>query len=137
MGAEGYLVSPAVFKTVVDGVPVLVRSIRTRPRHRFKQPYIGKGGIMMEFQSSAGRLWAENEEGKLIAEITFPEERPGVANIDHTFVDGSLRGQGVAGQLMEGAVEQLRQRGMKTVATCSYAVKWFEGHPDQRDLLAE
>ena len=32
MGAEGYLVSPAVFKTVGDGVPVLVCSIRTRPR---------------------------------------------------------------------------------------------------------
>ena len=29
MGAEGYLVSPAVFKTVGDGVPVLVCSIRT------------------------------------------------------------------------------------------------------------
>ena len=27
----------------------------------------------MEFQSKPGRLWAENEEGKLIAEITFPE----------------------------------------------------------------
>lgn len=91
----------------------------------------------MEFQSNPGRLWAENEAGELIAEVTFPEERPGVANIDHTFVDGSLRGQGVAGQLIEGAVAQLRQRGMKAVPTCSYAVKWFESHPDQRDLLAE
>lgn len=91
----------------------------------------------MEFQSKPGRLWAENEEGKLIAEITFPEERPGVANIDHTFVDGSLRGQGVAGQLVQGAVDQIRNRGMKAVATCSYAVKWFESHPDQGDLLAK
>ena len=33
MGAEGYLVSPAVFKTVGGGVPAPVRSIRTRPRH--------------------------------------------------------------------------------------------------------
>ena len=91
----------------------------------------------MEFQSKPGRLWAENEDGKLIAEITFPEERPGVANIDHTFVDGSLRGQGVAGQLVQGAADQIRGRGMKAVATCSYAVKWFDSHPDQRDLLAE
>ena len=91
----------------------------------------------MEFQSKPGRLWAENEEGKLIAEITFPEDRPGVANINHTFVDGSLRGQGVAGQLVQGAADQIRGRDMKAVATCSYAVKWFESHPDQRDLLAE
>lgn len=91
----------------------------------------------MEFQSVPGRLWAENEEGRLIAEITFPEVAPGVANIDHTFVDGSLRGQGVAGRLVQGAADQLRSRGMKAVATCSYAVKWFESHPDQRDLLAK
>ena len=91
----------------------------------------------MEFQSAPGRLWAENEEGKLIAEITFPEERPGVANINHTFVDGSLRGQGVAGRLVQEAVDQLRSREMKAIATCAYAVKWFESHPDQRDLLAE
>lgn len=91
----------------------------------------------MEFQSKPGRLWAENEEGKLMAEITFPDVAPGVANIDHTFVDGSLRGQGVAGQLVQGAVDQLRSRGMKATATCSYARKWFESHPEQRDLLAE
>ena len=35
----------------------------------------------MEFQSQAGRLWAEDSSGKLIAEITFPEEKPGVATL--------------------------------------------------------
>lgn len=89
----------------------------------------------MEFQSQPGRLWAEDSRGKLIAEITFPEEKPGVANINHTFVDGSLRGQGVAGQLVQGAVDQLRERNLNAVATCSYAVKWFDSHPDQRDIL--
>ena len=91
----------------------------------------------MEFQSAPGRLWAKDSTGKLIAEITFPEVKPGVADINHTFVDGSLRGQGVAGQLVQRAVDQLRQRNLKTVVTCSYAVKWFDGHPDQRDILAE
>lgn len=91
----------------------------------------------MEFCSEPGRLWANNEAGQLMAEITFPEEQPGVANINHTFVDGSLRGQGVAGQLVQGAVDQLRQRDMKAVATCAYAIKWFEGHPEQQDLLVK
>lgn len=35
MGAEGYLVSPAVFKTAGGGGPAPVSSILTRPRHRF------------------------------------------------------------------------------------------------------
>lgn len=82
----------------------------------------------MEFQSKPGRLWAENEEGKLIAEITFPEERPGVANIDHTFVDGSLRGQGVADRLVRAALEQIQANGGRPTATCSYAAAWLDKH---------
>ena len=90
----------------------------------------------MEFQETNGRIWVENEEGRLVAEITFPEARPGVADIDHTFVDASLRGQGAAGRLVEAAAVQLRRRGMKAVLTCSYAKKWFAAHPEQGDLLA-
>ena len=89
----------------------------------------------MEFQSQPGRLWAEDSSGKLIAEITFPEEKPGVANINHTFVDGSLRGQGVAGQLLRAVADTLRQDGRKAKATCSYAIHWFETHPEEKDLL--
>ena len=90
----------------------------------------------MDFQEVNGRIWAENAEGRLVAEITFPETRPGVADIDHTFVDPSLRGQGAAARLAEAAAAQLRRRGMKATLTCSYAKKWFGDHPEQGDLLA-
>ena len=90
----------------------------------------------MDFQEVNGRIWAENAEGRLVAEITFPETRPGVADIDHTFVDPSLRGQGAAAKLAEAAAAQLRRRGMKATLTCSYAKKWFGDHPEQGDLLA-
>ena len=91
----------------------------------------------MQFQETDGRIWAEDQAGNLVAEITFPETRPGVADIDHTFVDASLRGQGAAGRLVEAAVAQLRRRDMKAVPTCSYAQRWFQDHPEQGDLLAD
>ena len=91
----------------------------------------------MQFQETDSRIWAEDQAGKLVAEITFPETRPGVADIDHTFVDASLRGQGAAGRLVEAAVAQLRRRDMKAVPTCSYAQRWFQDHPEQGDLLAD
>ena len=91
----------------------------------------------MQFQETDGRIWAEDQAGKLVAEITFPETRPGVADVDHTFVDASLRGQGAAGRLVEAAVAQLRRRDMKAVHTCSYAQRWFQDHPEQGDLLAD
>ena len=68
-----------------------------------------------------------------MAEVTFPEQE-GVAVIDHTFVDGSLRGQGIAGQLLRAGADTLLQDGRKTRPTCSYAIHWFETHPEEREL---
>ena len=88
----------------------------------------------MEFQHERERIFALDEQGKLVAEVTFPISE-GVADIDHTFVDQSLRGQRVAGQLLDAAVRQIRMEGLRAKATCSYAAKWFKEHPDQSDLL--
>lgn len=88
----------------------------------------------MDFYHEDSRIFAKDDAGKVIAEITFPT-RDGVAEINRTFVDGSLRGQGVAGQLVSAAVAQIRADGLKAKPTCSYAVKWFAEHPGQSDLL--
>ena len=88
----------------------------------------------MEFQHERERIFALDGQGKLVAEVTFPVSE-GVADIDHTFVEQSLRGQGVAGQLLDAAVRQIRMEGLRAKATCSYAAKWFKEHPDQSDLL--
>ena len=75
------------------------------------------------------------QEGRLTAEVTFPDVDTDTVNIDHTFVDDSLRGQGVAGQLMKAAAEQLRSQNRKAVLTCSYAVNWFGKHPESQDVV--
>ena len=89
----------------------------------------------MEFTQETGRIFARSDSGRLLAEVTFPEQ-DGVAVINHTFVDDSLRGQGVAGQLLQAVADTLRRQGRKARPTCTYAVHWFETHPEQRDLLA-
>ena len=85
----------------------------------------------MEFQKEPGRIFALGEDGKLLAEITFPTGEDGVADIDHTFVDPSLRGQGMADKLVRAALEQIRKNGGTPAATCTYAVSWLEKHPEQ------
>lgn len=77
------------------------------------------------FTIEDNRAFLLNEEGKLVAEVTYPETEPGVFTIDHTFVDDSLRGQGIASKLVETAVEEIEKKG-KVQATCSYAVKWLQ-----------
>jgi len=82
----------------------------------------------MKFLYESNRIFAE-KDGKIVAEILFPVN-DGTAVITRTFVDGSLRGQGVAGQLVNLAVQQIRANGWEVKATCSYASKWLENHSE-------
>ncbi|WP_306792664.1 GNAT family N-acetyltransferase [Collinsella ureilytica] len=90
----------------------------------------------MEFIESNHSIRYVDHAGKMLAEITFPETEAGIATIDHTCVDPTLRGQGIAGQLMEQALKVIEREGLKVRPTCSYAASWFERHPDRSDLLA-
>ena len=72
---------------------------------------------MLNLNREKTRIYALNDEGKLVAEITFPMTAPGVYTIDHTFVDASLRGQGAAGQLVQAALEQIKENGGQAEAT--------------------
>ncbi len=49
----------------------------------------------MEFQHEPNRIFNE-QDGKLLAEVTFPDIDEHSYVIDKTYVDDSLRGQGVA-----------------------------------------
>ena len=63
MGAEGPLVGPPVFKTDGDGAPVLVCSIRTRPRHGLRTALLARGSAgMAKPLSRAGRFFASNRD---------------------------------------------------------------------------
>ncbi|MDY4041012.1 MAG: GNAT family N-acetyltransferase [Collinsella sp.] len=94
----------------------------------------------MRFQEHEDRVEVIDDAGaragEVVAEVTFPTVEPGVAEINHTFVDESLRGQGIAGELLERAVAVIERDGKRARPTCSYAVRWFERHPERADLLA-
>ena len=92
----------------------------------------------MTFTTENDRIFCR-QEGRVVAEVTFPQIRPGAVVIDHTWVDPSLRGQGAAGQLMQAGGG--RPAGPPTAArrgaTCSYAREWLSRHPEAADILDE
>ncbi len=90
----------------------------------------------MEFKFRDNMIYLDNEDGNIIAKVTFPEVKHGVVEMNHTFVDDSLRGQGIASKLLEEAYKKLKADNKKVIPTCSYAVKWFEKNEDCRDILA-
>ncbi len=89
----------------------------------------------MEFIHNSTDISVYSEKGETIAIVAFPENADGSVTINRTFVDESLRGMGVAGKLMEELVKNLEKTNRKAVPTCSYAVTWFEKHPENSDLL--
>jgi predicted GNAT family acetyltransferase len=91
----------------------------------------------MEFLHESNRIYLEDDKGSIIAEVTFPAVYDTAVNINHTYVSDSLRGQGIAGMLMDELVKRLKAEDKKAELTCSYAVKWFEKNTQYQDLLSK
>jgi predicted GNAT family acetyltransferase len=54
-----------------------------------------------------------------------------------TYTPPQHRGKGVARRMVEKALEVARERGLKIVPICSYAVYYFIKNPEARSMLAE
>ncbi|MGL5514250.1 MAG: GNAT family N-acetyltransferase [Sporomusa sp.] len=76
------------------------------------------------------RIYATDSNGKIIAEITYPPISDDTVDINHTFVDDCLRGQGIAGLLVAKAIKEIQAKGLSFVASCPYASRWLSGHPE-------
>lgn len=88
----------------------------------------------MKKVKTENHIYYEDEAtGKVLAEIVFPVLMPGIQNIEHTFVDKSLAGQGIGGKLVAEAIDTIHANGNKVKTTCSYAAHWLTKHPDVRD----
>ncbi len=81
------------------------------------------------------RIEFEYENGEVLASVDYVL-KDGVYFLEHTNVDASLRGQGVAGKLMEAFDEFVREKGAKATPVCSYAVAWYDKNSDKKDVLA-
>ena len=68
------------------------------------------------------------------AEITFEQISEDTLSVNHTFVDESLRGQGIAEKLLDAVADHARSGHKKLSATCSYARKKLDGSEKYRDI---
>ena len=53
-----------------------------------------------------------------------------------TYVPGELRGQGIAGKLVAGALDLARAQGLSVIPTCSYVQGFLQKHPEYADPTA-
>lgn len=90
----------------------------------------------MKFTIEPNELYYEDDKIRnKTVQITYPNHKLGVVNINYVFVDHKYRGQGIATEAMNQLYEYLKEHQIKVIATCSYALKWFDKNPDKQNIL--
>jgi predicted GNAT family acetyltransferase len=89
----------------------------------------------MLIREASNKFFIGETEETALAEITFDIDQEMNLIINHTRVDISLRGHGIAEQLLEKVVEKARTTKVKVVPICSYAAKKMIGNEKYKDIL--
>lgn len=80
--------------------------------------------MTLQYKEDTNRFYVcIDDSNREIAEITFSRIGQNKATIDHTFVDISYRGQGIAEHLLERVVTTLEQEKREITPLCSFAAK--------------
>ena len=54
--------------------------------------------------------------------------------ITHVGVYPTLRGQGIAGKIVEAGLKYARENALRVIPMCSYAAAYIRRHPEHREL---
>ncbi|MGM8363900.1 GNAT family N-acetyltransferase [Virgibacillus sp. W0181] len=91
---------------------------------------------MSTIKKGEGKFFVGENETSPLAEITFQQKDDRTLIVDHTYVSDELRGQGMAGKLVEKMVTYAREEGKKIIPECSYAESKIKKTPEYHDVLA-
>ena len=78
---------------------------------------------MLEIKKAKDRFYIGQSVDDDVARITWEDKGDNVIAITHTFVSPELRGQAIAGKLLNEVVKMAREQNIKIIPVCSYAVK--------------
>lgn len=86
--------------------------------------------IQQKQEGSKGSFYVE-ENGIVLAEMTYSMTGTSLMIIDHTEVSDILRGKNVGYQLVHTAVEYVRANHMKILPLCPFAKSVFDKKKDE------
>lgn len=105
-------------------------------RIRQADPTMQQDDLEIRHEETDGRgAFFIDVNGQRVALQTYRRVDAQRVVINHTQVDDSLRGRGVARRLLDASVAWARQTGTRIAATCPYAKAQFEKDPSIRDVF--
>lgn len=81
-----------------------------------------------EYITQSDWIYMTDDEWNILAEITFEQVDNKTYNIDHTFVEESMRGQWIADELVQKAQEYIKRQWFSVTASCPFAKRWLKNH---------
>jgi len=95
--------------------------------------------IRMEIKyqdSKRGGVFFMEDQGRRLAEITYQWRGDAVIIADHTWVDDSLRGHGIARKMLDALVDFAREKSLTIIPQCSYVDVMFKRDRSLADVAA-
>ncbi|MES2848956.1 MAG: GNAT family N-acetyltransferase [Bacteroidota bacterium] len=93
--------------------------------------------ILQQQNETKGSFYVE-QNGKVVAEMTYSVASPSLIIIDHTEVDESLKGKGAGVKLLNKLVEYARANNIKIIPLCPFAKSVFDKkHEEFKDVLRQ
>jgi predicted GNAT family acetyltransferase len=74
-------------------------------------------------------------DGQLAGFARYRPVAPGVSEFFHTEIDPRFAGRGLGSVLAAGALDDVRARGGRVVATCPFIAHYVKRHTEYADLL--
>ncbi len=92
----------------------------------------------MEMRHGENRFYIfDSDTHQEIGEIVYSTVKDNIISIDHTRVDETFQGHGLAGKLMNAMLDYADLNNLKIVPVCEYAKATFKKRPEVRFLLAD
>ena len=79
-------------------------------------------------------IWVD---GRSVGFTEFRVRDDGVLVFPHTVIDEDQRGKGLGGQLIGGALDDVRARGERIVAECKAVRGFVDEHQEYADLVED
>ena len=89
--------------------------------------------IQVKELENKGSFYVE-QDGKILAEMTFSKAGAERIIVDHTEVGDELRGKGVGLKLVEFAVNYVRYKNIKMLPLCPFTKATLLKHPEWKDV---
>jgi len=93
--------------------------------------------IQHEESDIRGRHFITDEEGNMLAELTYAVRHPDTMVVDHTEVTDDMRHQNVGHELVEAVAEHARAKGRHIIPVCPFVRSILTENGTYRDIVKE